>query len=242
MSPPATVTRRGSLANEPRGGEAQHMSSLRSVAGAAALAVSLVARPIQGQIPGVSPLCADREPALGASLFDTEVARPSQSGGRPDRPASDLSTASRERSARRRTQSPFKMLTMPLAIMEMTRTGAVSTSTTTQMPETEITAGRVCLNPLPRIFLFILNVFTLVSEISCGRRGAAHAPHDVVVSGPPTAKTEAVSTLIATASLFYKIPGSGFFSTFTGRTPLALDRLPTSRAAAKLSSCRASVR
>ena len=55
-----------------------------------ALTASLVARPIQGQIPGVSPLCADRGPAVGASLFDAEVARSSQSGGRPDRPASDL--------------------------------------------------------------------------------------------------------------------------------------------------------
>ena len=66
------------------------MLSLRSIAGAAALATSLVARPIQGQIPGVSPLCADRGPAVGASLFDAEIARSSQSGGRPDRPASDL--------------------------------------------------------------------------------------------------------------------------------------------------------
>ena len=38
----------------------------------------------------MSSLCADREPALGASLFEAEVARTSQSGGRPDRPASDL--------------------------------------------------------------------------------------------------------------------------------------------------------
>ena len=66
------------------------MSSVRSVAAAAALAAILVAGPIQGQIPGVSSLCADREPALGASLFEAEVARTSQSGGRPDRPASDL--------------------------------------------------------------------------------------------------------------------------------------------------------
>ena len=66
------------------------MLSLRSIAGAAALATSLVARPIQGQIPGVSPLCADRGPAVGASLFDAEIVRSSQSGGRPDQPASDL--------------------------------------------------------------------------------------------------------------------------------------------------------
>ncbi len=66
------------------------MSSLRSVAGAAALAAALVANPIQGQIPGVSALCADRRPAVGAALFNAEAVRPSQSGGRPDRPASDL--------------------------------------------------------------------------------------------------------------------------------------------------------
>ena len=66
------------------------MWKVRSVAAAAALAASLVAGPIQGQIPGVSPLCADRAPALGLSPFDVEVARPSRSGGRPVRPASDL--------------------------------------------------------------------------------------------------------------------------------------------------------
>jgi len=77
-----------------RGNVFLEMLSLRSVAGAAALAssliASLVASPLQGQIPGVSPLCADRGPAVGASLFDVAVARPSLSGGRPDRPASDL--------------------------------------------------------------------------------------------------------------------------------------------------------
>ena len=66
------------------------MSNVRSVAAAAALVASLVARPIQSQIPGVSPLCADRGPAVGASPFEAEVVRPSRLGGRPDRPASDL--------------------------------------------------------------------------------------------------------------------------------------------------------
>ena len=66
------------------------MSSLRSVAGTAVLAASLLAGSIEGQIPGVSELCADRGPAVGASFFEAGVARPSQSGGRPDRPASDL--------------------------------------------------------------------------------------------------------------------------------------------------------
>ena len=50
----------------------------------------MLASPILGQIPGVSPLCADRGPAVGTSPFEAEVTRPSQSGGRPDRPASDL--------------------------------------------------------------------------------------------------------------------------------------------------------
>ncbi len=66
------------------------MSNLRSVAAVTALAASLLVSPIQGQIPGVSPLCADRGPALGISLFDAPVAQPSRSVGRPDRPASDL--------------------------------------------------------------------------------------------------------------------------------------------------------
>ena len=56
--------------------------------------------------------------------------------------------------------------TMPLIIMETMRTGAVSTSTTTQMAATGITAGRVCWNPLPRIFLFISMFFPPVSAIS----------------------------------------------------------------------------
>ena len=51
--------------------------------------------------------------------------------------------------------------TMSLTIIATVRTGAVSTSTTTQTAETDITAGRVYLNPLPRIFLFISNVFRL---------------------------------------------------------------------------------
>ena len=66
------------------------MWNVRSVGATAALASSLIASPVQGQIPGVSPLCADRRPALGALPFDAEAAQPSRLGGRPDRPASDL--------------------------------------------------------------------------------------------------------------------------------------------------------
>ena len=67
-----------------------HMWNVRSVGATAALASSLIASPVQGQILGVSPLCADRGPALGALPFDAEAAQPSRLGGRPDRPVSDL--------------------------------------------------------------------------------------------------------------------------------------------------------
>ena len=49
-----------------------------------------MARPAAAQIPGVEPLCADRAPATGASPFMAEAPTPARSGGRPDRPASDL--------------------------------------------------------------------------------------------------------------------------------------------------------
>ena len=44
-----------------------------------------------GQIPGVSPLCADRTPVTGSQLsIRPPSERPSRAGTRPDRPASDL--------------------------------------------------------------------------------------------------------------------------------------------------------
>ena len=44
-----------------------------------------------GQIPGVSPLCADRPPVTGSQLsIRPPSERPSRAGTRPDRPASDL--------------------------------------------------------------------------------------------------------------------------------------------------------
>jgi FtsP/CotA-like multicopper oxidase with cupredoxin domain len=42
------------------------------------------------QIPGVDPVCVDRAPATGASMFDARAPAPARAGGRPDRPASDL--------------------------------------------------------------------------------------------------------------------------------------------------------
>ncbi|MCK5923979.1 MAG: hypothetical protein KAG66_23795, partial [Methylococcales bacterium] len=43
------------------------------------------------QVPGVSPLCADRPPVTGSQLsIRPPSERPSRAGTRPDRPASDL--------------------------------------------------------------------------------------------------------------------------------------------------------
>ena len=59
---------------------------------AAATVVTLAMLPLQAstQIAGVPPLCADRPPATGASIFTADGGRPVRSGSVLDRPASDL--------------------------------------------------------------------------------------------------------------------------------------------------------
>jgi suppressor of ftsI len=47
-------------------------------------------RVTRAQIPDVSPVCDDRPPATGVSLFTAEPSEPSRSGSDTDRPASDL--------------------------------------------------------------------------------------------------------------------------------------------------------
>ncbi|SVC15418.1 uncharacterized protein METZ01_LOCUS268272, partial [marine metagenome] len=54
------------------------------------VALGLLESVAQGQIPNVSPLCEDRAPVLGISEIDFETSRPARTGGRPNRPASDL--------------------------------------------------------------------------------------------------------------------------------------------------------
>lgn len=58
--------------------------------GVVALVVGGVRAPLQAQIPDVAPLCADRPPASGASLFTLENMGPVRSGSDRQRPASDL--------------------------------------------------------------------------------------------------------------------------------------------------------
>ena len=71
------------------------MFSFRRCAALAAVLTATTAWPgtgLSGQIPDVAPLCADRPPATGASLFEAVEPSPSRTGtgSRSSRPASDL--------------------------------------------------------------------------------------------------------------------------------------------------------
>ncbi|MDX1647051.1 MAG: multicopper oxidase family protein [Longimicrobiales bacterium] len=54
------------------------------------VAAAATALPGSAQISDVSPICRDRPPATGESLFELEAVRPSRRGSDADRPASDL--------------------------------------------------------------------------------------------------------------------------------------------------------
>ena len=71
------------------------------------------------------------------------------------------------RVARKNQTSPYDDYgTRSPAIIPTVMIGAASTTKTTQTAENENTAGRVCLNQLPRIFLLIFVSCQLVSETS----------------------------------------------------------------------------
>jgi suppressor of ftsI len=88
-----------------------------------ALAITIGALPVRGQIPGVAPLCADRPPATGESLFTPEVIAPTRTGSNAQRPASDLNCIDLFSTARasdatgvialRRPWSPFGVTVTP---------------------------------------------------------------------------------------------------------------------------------